>query len=307
MSESTATRRPALPAVRDVRRSFGHAAASYDEHAFLQREIADRLFERLDYIKVAPQRVLELGCGTGYATRKLRSRFGEAQLVALDLAPAMCAHARRQAPPTPLLKRIFGKAAGDNFICANAEAIPLQDESIDVIVSNLTLQWCDVEHVARETARVLRPQGLFMFTSFGPDTLKELRAAFRAVDDLPHVNTFVDMHDVGDMLLAAGFADPVMDQETITITYTELKTLLRELKGIGAHNVLPDRDHGLMGKGRWRQLVAAYDRFRRDGKIPATYEVIYGHAWKPAMPTRKTIDGQQAISLGEFKRMVGTP
>jgi len=151
---------------------------------------------------------------------------------------------------------------------------------------------------------VLKPGGLVMFTTFGPDTLCELRAAFRAVDDKPHVNTFVDMHDIGDMLLATGFADPVMDQEVITITYSELKTMLRELKGIGAHNVLPDRDGGLMGKGRWQALLAAYERYRVNGKLPATYEVVYGHAWKPALAKRRTIDGQQAIPLGEFKRMV---
>jgi len=301
---SSPRKNSALPAAREVRRSFDRAAHSYDENAFLQREIADRLFERLDYIKLSPQRVLELGCGTGYATTKLRARFAEADLLALDLAPAMCAFARQKLPAQPLLKRLFATAARTDFICADAEAIPLATESVELIVSNLTLQWCDVEHVARETARVLKPEGLFMFTSFGPDTLKELRSAFRAIDDKPHVNTFVDMHDVGDMLLAAGFADPVMDQEVITITYTELKTLLRELKGIGAHNVLPDRDDGLMGRGRWRELVAAYDRFRRDGKIPATYEVVYGHAWKPAFSKRKTIDGQQTITLGEFKRMV---
>jgi malonyl-CoA O-methyltransferase len=145
-----------------------------------------------------------------------------------------------------------------------------------------------------------------MFTTFGPDTLKELRIAFKAVDDKPHVNTFVDMHDIGDIMVAAGFADPVMDQEIVTITYSELKTLLRELKGIGAHNVLPDRQTGLMGKQQWRTLLEAYERFRRseDGKLPTTYEVVYGHAWKPAISKRKTVDGQQVIGLGDFKRML---
>ncbi len=297
-------RRPLLPAARDVRRSFDHAAATYDDHAFLQREIADRLFERLDYIRLAPKRVLELGCGTGYASRKLQARFPNVPLIALDIAPTMCAYAQRQTPTRSLLSRLFGTRMGPSFLCADAQQLPLGNESVDFIVSNLTLQWCDVEQVASEAARTLSPSGLLMFTTFGPDTLKELRSAFRAVDDKPHVNTFVDMHDVGDMLVAAGFADPVMDQETITITYTDLKTLLRELKGIGAHNVLPGREAGLMGKQRWQRLVTAYDAFRRDGKIPATYEVVYGHAWKPEVSKRKTVDGRQVISLGEFKRMV---
>jgi malonyl-CoA O-methyltransferase len=297
-------RRPTLPAARDVRRSFDAAAKSYDEHAFLQREIADRLFDRLDYIKIAPTRVLELGCGTGYATGKIALRFPEAHVHALDLAFGMCAYALEQQPKVTLLSRVLGRRSPMSFICANAEQLPLADESVDLILSNLTLQWCDVEIVAREASRVLKPGGLVMFTTFGPDTLRELRAAFRAVDDKPHVNTFVDMHDIGDMLLAAGFADPVMDQEALTITYSELKTLLRELKGIGAHNVLPSRESGLMGRGRWQALVSAYDAFRINGKLPATYEVVYGHAWKPAVSKRRTIDGQQAIPLGEFKRMV---
>jgi malonyl-CoA O-methyltransferase len=158
--------------------------------------------------------------------------------------------------------------------------------------------------VAAEVFGVLKANGLFMFTTFGPDTLKELRKAFRAIDDKPHVNQFVDMHDLGDILLNAGFADPVMDQEVVTLTYPSLMPLLKELKGIGAHNVLEGRGHGLMGRARWLKMVAAYEAFRRDDRLPATYEVVYGHAWKPAAPKRKTIDGAQAIDLHEFKRMV---
>ncbi len=296
---------PMFPHHSAVRRSFDRAAGRYDEYAFLQREIADRLLERLQYIKLAPKRTLDLGCGTGYVTEKLAARDPAAQLVAVDLAPAMVAHTHKRLGGQSWLEKLFRAAPSHHPLCADAEALPLAGESIDLAVSSLTLQWCDPQRVAREMARVLRPEGLFMFTTFGPDTLKELRAAFRAVDDQPHVNTFVDMHDIGDMLVEAGFADPVMDCEVMTITYTELMTLMRELKGIGAHNVLPDRARGLMGRGRWQQLTAAYEKFRVDGRLPATYEVIYGHAWKPAFSKRKTIDGNQAISLDEFKRMVG--
>jgi malonyl-CoA O-methyltransferase len=230
-----------LPAKRDVRRSFDAAADTYDDNAFLQREVANRLFERLDYIKLEPKHVLEIGCGTGYATQRLRARYPEATLTAIDLAPAMCARARQAMPEAPLLARLFKALPKNNFVCSDAEVLPFADESIDLIVSSLTLQWCDPARVAAECSRVLKPNGLVMLTTFGPDTLKELRAAFRAVDEHAHVNTFVDMHDIGDMLFGAGFADPVMDQEIITITYSELKTLMRELKGIGAHNVMPDR------------------------------------------------------------------
>ena len=133
---------------------------------------------------------------------------------------------------------------------------------------------------------------------------RSLRAAFRAVDDKPHVNRFVDMHDIGDILVGAGFADPVMDQEIVTLTYAELKPLLKELKGIGAHNVLNDRSTGLTGRAGWARMVAAYENFRIDDRLPATYEVVYGHAWKPEFSKRKTIDGQQTIDLTDFKRMV---
>jgi malonyl-CoA O-methyltransferase len=293
-----------LPAKREVRQSFGASAKTYDEHAFLQREIGDRLFERLQYIKLTPERVLDIGSGTGYATQKLRERFTETQLIALDIAPDMLRYARDKSASTSLMKRLFGRKHDRDYLCADAESLPLASESIDLALSNLAMQWTDPEQVAKEALRVLKPQGLIMFTTFGPDTLKELRAAFKAIDDAPHVNTFPDMHDIGDILVHAGFADPVMDQEVLTLTYEDLKPLLKELKGIGAHNVLPGRATGLMGRQRWQRMVDAYERFRKDGRLPATYEVVYGHAWKPEFGKRKTIDGQQSIDLAEFKRMV---
>lgn len=293
---------PPKPAVR---RSFGKAANTYDGNAFLQREIANRLFERLEYIKLQPHTALDIGCGTGYATGKLRERYADANIIGLDIASQMLATARTQSKSAPWLKRLIGRAPQLSWLCSDAEALPFKTESIDLAISNLTLQWCDPERVAKEVSRVLKPNGLFMFTTFGPDTLKELRAAFRAIDDKPHVNKFVDMHDIGDILVNAGFADPVMDQEIVTLTYTDLKPLLKELKGIGAHNVLMGRSAGLMGRDRWRRMLTAYEAFRKNERLPATYEVVYGHAWKPEFTKRKTIDGQQTINLNEFKRMVG--
>lgn len=292
---------PPKPAVR---RSFGDAANSYDANAFLQREIADRLFDRLEYMKLQPRTALDIGCGTGYTAAKLRERYADASIVGLDVALQMLTMARSKAKSAPWFKRLLQKTPQQSWLCGDAEALPIDAGSVDLAISNLTLQWCDPERVAKEVARVLKPAGLFMFTTFGPDTLKELRAAFRAVDDRPHVNRFVDMHDIGDILVAAGFADPVMDQEIVTLTYTGLKPLLKELKGIGAHNVLSGRSTGLMGRARWQRMVMAYEAFRKDERLPATYEVVYGHAWKPEFATRKTIDGQQAIDLDEFKRMV---
>jgi malonyl-CoA O-methyltransferase len=297
---------PHLPAKRDIGRAFAHAAHTYDAHAFLQREIANRLLERLDYVKLAPERVLDLGSGTGYFTQKLRHRFTDATLTSIDLAFEMLAVARAQLPETPVLARLLGRTRKNNFVCGDAESLPLASATMDAVFSNLTLQWCDVQKVSLDVHRVLKPQGLFMFTTFGPDTLKELRAAFRKIDDRPHVNDFVDMHDIGDMLVGAGFADPVMDQETITLTYTDLKSMLRELKGIGAHNVLPGRATGLMPKSHWQQLIAAYETYRVADRLPSTWEVVYGHAWKPAVTKRKTVDGAQSIPLDDFKKMLGT-
>jgi malonyl-CoA O-methyltransferase len=295
---------PPKPAVR---RSFDKAADTYDSNAFLQREIADRLFERLEYIKLQPQTAIDIGCGTGYATTKLRARYVDSTVVGVDLAAQMLVTAQSQQKPTPWLKRLMHRSPQQSWLCGDAEALPFNTESVDLAISNLTLQWCDPERVAKEVLRVLKPNGLFMFTSFGPDTLRELRAAFRAIDDTPHVNKFVDMHDIGDILVSAGFADPVMDQEVLTLTYAELKPLLKELKGVGAHNVLDGRSTGLMGRQRWQRMVTAYESFRKEGRLPATFEVVYGHAWKPEFSKRKTIDGQQAIDLNEFKRMVRKP
>jgi malonyl-CoA O-methyltransferase len=287
-----------------VQRSFGHAAATYDEHAFLQREIVNRLFDRLDYIKLDPKLVLDLGSGTGYVGEKCRARFSKTEIIAIDLAPQMLQFAKKHMPQTTALARLLGRSPSQHFICGDAEKLPLANESIDAVISSATLQWCDSELVTKEVSRILKPNGLFMFTTFGPDTLKELRSAFRAVDDKPHINEFIDMHDLGDMLVAAGFADPVMDQETITLTYADLKSMLRELKGIGAHNVLPDRARGLMGKTQWQNLTNAYEKYRVDARLPSSYEVVYGHAWKPEFSKRKSVDGAQAIGLDEFKRMV---
>ena len=273
---------PATLDRRAVRSAFARAAATYDANAVLQREIADRLLARLDYVRLAPQRVFDLGCGTGYLLSRLQRRYPRAELWGVDLAGSMVQAARqRLEPPLPFgLGRGWGRG---RFAVGDAEAVPFADRSFDLIASSLTLQWCNPDAVFRECRRLLRPGGLLMFTSFGPDTLKELRAAWRAVDDAPHVHDFIDMHDLGDALVRARFADPVMDAERLTLTYTELPALLRELKGIGAHNAASARAVGLTGKTRFARFRAAYEAFRRpDGRLPASYEIVYGHAWVPA-------------------------
>ncbi len=277
---------------RALRAAFDRAAAGYDAAAVLQREIGERLLARLDYVKLAPQRILDLGCGTGFALPALARRYRAATLLGLDLAPAMTRAARERCRP----RLPFGLGARFSrcrFITADAEALPVASRSIDLVFSNLALQWCDPQRAFAECRRVLRPGGLLLFASFGPDTLKELRAAWRAVDADTHVHSFTDMHDLGDALLHAGLADPVMDMEPLTLTYADVGAVLRDLKGVGAHNVASGRPAALTGKSRFMRFRAAYENFRHaDGRIPATYEVVYGHAW--AADTRGEESGGEA-------------
>ena len=267
---------------RGVRGAFDRAAATYDENAYLQQEVARRLDERLEMVRLAPTRILDAGCGTGYALPLLRRRYPDSGLLGLDIAPGMLAKARTRLPAPGWLARLLAPSSrpAPALLCGDLEALPLRHDCLDMLWSNLALQWLDQpEAVFRELRRVLRPGGLLIFSTFGPDTLKELRAAFSGLDGHAHVNRFVDMHDIGDALVHAGFANPVMEMEYITLTYADLKGVLRDLKGIGAHTVLEGRREGLMGKAEWRRLAENYETFRRDGRLPATYEVIYGHAW----------------------------
>lgn len=259
-----------LPDKRLARRSFEHAAACYDEAAVLQQEVARRLLERLDFMRIQPRRVLDLGCGTGQCIPGLMSRYKAAEVVALDVALPMLAQARRRGR---WLRR-------PRCVCADAESLPFADARFDLVFSNLMLQWCpDLEPVFSELQRVLRPGGLLLFTSFGPDTLRELRDSWSRVDGYTHVNAFQDMHDVGDALVRTRFAEPVMDVERLTVTYPDVWQLMRELKQIGAHNVTVGRRRGLTGKARMQRLVRAYEAFRCDGVLPASYEIVNGHAW----------------------------
>lgn len=267
-----------------ARRAFDAAADGYDAVAILQREIGNRMLERLGYIRLAPKRVLDLGCGTGLALDGLARRYRRAEIVALDFAHGMLRHARRRGH---WLNR-------PRLICADAEQLPLAGDSTDLVFSNATLQWVnDLDATFRELMRVLRPGGLLLFSTFGPDTLKELRAAWAAVDGGEHVSPFLDMHDIGDALVRARFADPVMDVERMTLTYDDIHGLMRDLKQLGAHNALSGRARGLTGRRRLAALREAYERERRDGRLPATYEVVHGHAWVTAKAQRQfaTADG----------------
>jgi len=263
---------PELPERAAVRRSFDRAAAEYDEHAVLQREVCDRLLERLDYTVIEPQVILDLATGTGQGAEALSRRYRKARVLPLDLSEAMLKQARRRGG---WFRRLHP-------VGADMTALPIADNSVDLVFSSLGMQWVDdLDRVFREIRRVLKPQGLFLFTTFGPDTLKELRAAWSAVDEKSHVNVFTDMHNIGDGLVRAGLAEPVMDVEHFTLTYETTTDLMRDIKRIGAHNVTGNRPRGLMGRERMARFQAAYEDHRQEGRLPATYEVVYGTVWAP--------------------------
>lgn len=286
---------------RAIRRSFERAAQTYDAAAVLQREIGDRMLERLDIMRLQPATLLDLGSGTGEGTRLLRQRYPESDVIALDLALTMLQQGR--AKMTSWKDRLPWSKPAVRHVCADADALPLKNNSLDMIWSNVTLQWCNnLENTFAEFYRALNPGGLLFFSTFGPDTLKELRTVFAGLDGYPHVSRFVDMHDIGDALSHSGFAAPVMEMECLTLTYTDLRSMLKELKDIGAHNAAVGRRHGLMGRGEWQALQQAYEQFRRDDRLPATFEVIYGHAWVPEQKRTKLDDGRQVIQFNIEQR-----
>jgi malonyl-CoA O-methyltransferase len=259
-----------------IRQSFDRAASSYDHHAVLQREIESRLLERIEFRRHEPEAILDLGCGTGSASRTLAAQFPQSGVIALDWAPAMLKNAGKMPGPESV------PLPGLNRVCADMHSLPLAARSVDLVFSNLALQWSyDLPAVFREFRRIMNADAMLVFTCFGPDTLHELKQSWRAVDDLPHVNDYPDMHDIGDELLAAGFREPVMDAERLTLEYPDVMSLMRELKGIGAHNVASERLNGLTGKSRLESMLQAYEQFRRGDRYPASYEIIYGTAFAP--------------------------
>lgn len=258
--------------------NFNDAAAGYDAIALLQRHVADSLLERLEIMNVRPHRVLDLGSGTGGAARELARRYPGCRVLQIDIARNMLLQARRRS------RRWFSR---QSFVCADVAGLPVQAGALDLVFSSLMLQWCeDLDLVLSEIRRSMRGGGLFLFSSLGPDTLYELRDSWLEADndEFIHVNGFRDMHDVGDALIRAGFADPVMEVDHMVLTYSDARDLMRELKQLGARNVSRDRRRTLTGKQRLQSMMASYEKYRREGRVPATYEVVYGHAWVPEGP-----------------------
>jgi malonyl-CoA O-methyltransferase len=280
---------------RQAREAFNVAAKNYDDFSLLQQTITNRLIESFEHIRIEPELILDLGSGTGYGSRHLKHQFKKAQIYQMDFSTEMLKKSRKQPP------LFFSK---NHFLCADANQVPLTNNSFDLVFSSLMLQWCnDPDAVFAEIKRVLKPGGVFLFASFGPDTLKELRASWQQVDDEAHVNIFVDIHDIGDSLIRNGMDAPVLSIEHIVLTYDKCKQLMRELKNIGAHNINSGRRKTLTGKQRLQKVIKHYESYRQNNKLPATYEVIYGHAWKPEVDKNINKGANiQAVSLEDLKQ-----
>ena len=256
---------------RAVAQAFDRASSSYDAAAALQERVRHDLLARLEELKVQPRAILDLGAGTGHGSRALKRLYPKSAVVAVDIAPGMLQQAKLQSRWLRRFERVR----------ADAYALPFADACFDLVFSNLMLQWCDdLDAVFGELARVLKPGGLLLFSTFGPGTLAELRDSWAAAGDgSNHVNHFFDPHALGSALMQASLAEPVLDVDRVVERYSDVKSLMRELKAIGAHNVTQGRARGLTGPRKLSAMVDAYETLRREGKLPATWEVIYVSAW----------------------------
>ena len=278
---------------RAVLQAFDRASASYDAAAALQERVRNELLERIAELKVTPAAILDLGAGTGHASRALKRAHPSAIVVAADIAPGMLARSKAQSRWLRRFERVR----------ADAYSLPFRDASFDLIYSSLMLQWCDdLDTVFGEIARVLKPGGVLLFSTFGPGTLAELREAWgKSGDAGNHVNHFFDPHALGSALMHAGLSEPVLDVDRIVMRYPDARALMRELKAIGAHNVTAGRARGLTGRGRMEAMAAAYEEFRAGGTLPASIEVVFGQAWG-ALERGGRDDGEFAFPVSAIGR-----
>jgi malonyl-CoA O-methyltransferase len=275
---------------RFARRSFERASSHYDAFAVLQSEVRALLLKRLELTAIKARVILDAGAGTGHASKALKKRYPRARVIAVDYAPGML----RQASAQRAWLRPFAR------VCADACALPFADQSVDMILSNFLVHWCDPGALFREFRRVLAPRGLLTFTSLGPDSLRELREAWSRVDAASRVHRFIDMHDLGDELVRSGFAAPVLDVERYTLQFKDLPALLADLHGAGASNATVARPKGLTGKNKFSALAAAYETYRQAGRLPATFEVIFAQAWTPVAGAQRA-PAPAGISLSDLR------
>jgi malonyl-CoA O-methyltransferase len=278
---------------QDICNSFSAHAGEYEKAAVVQTEIGTRLFERLDYLKMTPEYVLDLGCGTGVFTKLLKKRYPKAQIFAIDLSKDMLIQSKKK---HSLLKKW-------PLIAADMQALPFKSGQFDLIFANQVIHWANtLPDVIRELNRVMRANGCLMFTTLGPDTFKELKNAWSNADTYPHTNTFWDMHDIGDSLMTEHFLEPVVDMEMLTVHYSSLRTLLTSLKAQGVKNINTAKRKGLMGRNTWSAFLQAYEAYATsENKYPLSYEVIYGHAWK-GLPRNTTNGTETYIPVSQLIR-----
>lgn len=261
-----------MTVIYEISKAFNLHANEYELAAKVQREIGGRLLERLQYLNIKPQRILDLGCGPGFFSYELTRIYPKAQVVGLDLAQLMLLQAQKKQ----------GWRRKWPLVSADMCKMPFASGVFDLIFANQTIHWGDsLTQVFRELNRVMNANGCLMFTTLGPDTFKELKSAWSGANHFAHANDFADMHDVGDCLMSEHFLEPVMDMELLSVHYETLSKLLKALKAQGVKNINPQRNQGLTGKTAWKQFETNYFALQTDkGKYPLTYEVVYGHAWK---------------------------
>jgi len=252
---------------RKIINSFSIKSSTYDKYSIVQKEVTKRLLERIKLLKIKPSNVLDIGSGTGHLMQKMFSNFSDSNLVCLDISKEM-------------LKVSKEKNTKFNLICGDAEELPLKEESFDLIMTSFTLQWCnDLKKIFSDIKKLLTKNGVFIFSTVGPDTLFELRESFERIDNFQHINNFKDMHLYGDLLISLDYVDPVLDVERIVIQYESFTELLKSLKCTGSNIVLSKKDNTL-SQSEIINLEKEYTKFKKDNFYPATYEVIYGIAWK---------------------------
>lgn len=271
-----------------VARSFNRASSSYEDVAVVQQAVLTEHLERLDISKIEPKRILDLGSGTGTGSQELLKKYKKSRLIATDIAQGMLEEHKKRLP------RFLNKT---DLVCADLDFLPIKDKSIDLIFSNLAIQWSDdLNGMFNEFNRIMRTGGLLSFTTVGPDTMKELRDAWHKVDNGIHVHAFLDMHEIGDALINSGFSEPVLDVDRYTLNYPDLKSLLVDLKLLGTTNASSGRSRSMTSRKTFEKLAEAYEEQRIDGQLPLTYEIVYGHAWLP----RKDMRPQDGSTVSYF-------
>lgn len=276
----------AFPERRAARRAFDEAVDRFDEACFVHDETRRRLLERLEYVRLDPRLAVDLGCATGRGARALAERYEHARVIAVDSSIAMARRATELAPD-PRISAVGG----------SAEAMPLADRSADLILANLLLPWTRPQLVFAEAARVLAEGGLLLMATLGPDSLQEIRRAWARVDREIHVHAAFDMHDLGDLALAAGLADPVMDTDRIEVTYADLRSAVRDLRACGAINVAAGRRRALTGPRRWRAFEARLWEQAAGERLRITVELVLGQAWGRGQPARKRPRGPSEVAV----------